>query len=233
MRMTRKALVALAAVVVVTTLANAARADVRRERSERRPYIVEVGEPYSIDMAAIKREALYIDNLKEYLTMYGYPEYAEIQEVEPEWPWGSYEVRMYYLRRNLEAVFGHVFISEAAPNSGVMKFQDDITPEKRHQIDVILAARSAPPVAAVPEQAPAAPAMEPAPAPPPPAPAAVEQPSGAGLTESLVARIEAAADRAAVAADKAAEQSEAAVRAADRTVSIVEKMESTVPPSKR
>ena len=232
--MMRKGLSVLIAVAVLPMLTNATRADVRREHSERRPYIVEVGEPYSIGTAVVDRESNTIDQLRDYLVAYGYPEYAEIQEIEPQWPWASYEVRLYYLRRNLEVVFGHVFVSEAAEDLGMMKFLDDITPEKRHQIDVILAARSAPPVVAPPPPPPPppAPVMESAPAPPPPAPPA-PPPSGAGLKESLVERIEAAADRAAVAADKAAEQSEAAVRAADRTTSIVEKMEQTAPSSKQ
>jgi hypothetical protein len=127
-------------------------------------------------------------------------------------------VRLYYLRRNIETDFGRVFLSAAMPNFGVLKFQGGIPSDKRHQIEVILQAREAP---------------QPPPAPPaviteePPAP---EEPQAGGLTEALVARIEAAAERAALAADHAAEQSEAAVRAADRTVSMVEKMVETAAP---
>lgn len=217
--MTRKGLFVLAAGIIFSAIAvGTSFGDVRRERTERRPYIVEVGEPYSISMSAVEREADKISEMQEYVGFYGYPDYAEVQEIEPEWPWESYEVRLYYLQRNLQTDFGHVFISPAMPHAGVMKFRGDIPPEKRHQIEVILQARETPP--------------PPLPQPVAEVPVAVAAPSeesqAGGLTEALVARIEAAAERAAQAADRAAEQSEAAVRAADRTVSVVEKMTASV-----
>ena len=56
--MTRKDLVAfVAAVVVAFTVAGTAHSDVRRARSERRPYIVEIGDPFPIDTQTIQREA--------------------------------------------------------------------------------------------------------------------------------------------------------------------------------
>jgi hypothetical protein len=134
---------------------------------------------------------------------------------------------LYYMRWNLEMDFGGVFISEAAPDLGVLKFRSEMTPEKRHEIEVVLQAREAPPVP--PVVAPVQAAPEPAPqAAPEPAPQAAPEPappSEGGLTEALVARIEAAAERAAQAADRAAQDSEAAARAAERTVNIVDKME--------
>ncbi len=209
-----------AVLTVLTTLILAvplsARGEVRRAISEDRPTIIEIGQPHEISMAALRRETRLISELGDYLGTYGRPDYAEIQEVAPQWPWEAYEVRLYYMDRNIEADFGHVFVSPAAPYYGMRKFTGPIPPDKRHQIDVILQVRQTPPPA---------PAVAAAP-PPPPAPAVVaQQPSTGGLTEALVARIEAAAERAAQAADNAAEQSEAAVRAADRTVNLVEKME--------
>jgi len=191
--------------------AGAAIGDVRRERPARRPYIVEVGQPYAIGVQKLQYEVDHISALKVYVEEYGYPDYAEIQEISPEWPWAPYEVRVYYMAWNLEVDFGPVFVSEATPNLGMLKFSGDITAEKRHEIEVVLQAREAPPP------------------PPPPAEAQAVQPppptTGGGLTESLVARIEAAAERAAQAADRAAQDSEAAARAAERTVNIVDKME--------
>lgn len=193
-------------------------ADVRRERTERRPYVVEVGEPYSITMPTLRNEGDYISELHSYLSLYGYPEFAEVQEIEPEWPWESYEVRLYYLRRNLEIDFGHVFVDMAMPNYGVLKYQGDIPADKRHEIEVILESRVTPP-------------------PPPPlttaaVPAAVvapPAPSSEGLiSEAVLSRLEAAAERAAQAADRATTESEAAARAAERTESIVSKMEESV-----
>jgi hypothetical protein len=197
--------------------------EVRRECSQRRPHIVEVGVPYEISLDRVLREGKRMSQVQEYISVNGMPDFAEIQAVEPEWPWETYEVRLFYLRPNIEAAFGHVVVSSAATTLGIMKFQGQITPEKRHQIDVILEARQAPPpppVAAV--APPAAPAAEMAPA--AAAPAEPEH-SGGLLNEALVSRIEAAAERAAQAAEQAATDSEAAVRAADRTVNVIEKME--------
>ncbi len=218
-----------AVLTVLTTLILAvplvARGEVRRAISEDRPTIIEIGQPHEISMAALRRETRFISELGDYLGTYGRPDYAEIQEVAPQWPWEAYEVRLYYMDRNIEADFGHVFVSPAAPYLGMRKFTGSIPPDKRHQIEVILQVRQTPPPA---------PAVAAAPPPPPPAPAVVaQQPSTGGLTEALVARIEAAAARAAQAADNAAEQSEAAVRAADRTVNLVEKMEQGAAPQPR
>jgi hypothetical protein len=226
--MTKRGLLALGTLALLGILASGTSfGDVRRTTSPRRPYIVEVGEPYSISPSTLEREADHLTPLRDYIGSYGYPDYTEIQEIEPEWPWESYEVRAYYMRRNLELDFGHVFISPAMPHFGVIKFQSDIPPDKRHQIEVILQTREMPPA-----PPPAPPAVAAAPAPPAPPAAevaqpetrAAEPPASGGLTEALVARIEAAAERAAQAADQAAEQSEAAVRAADRTTNLVNEM---------
>lgn len=210
--MTQKGLLVLTTVVLLSVLhSGAAFGDVRRERTARRPYIVEIGQPYAINAHRLQYEIDHISQLNEYVAKYGYPDYAEIQETSPEWPWEAYETRLYYLQRNLETDFSPVLLSPAAPNFGVLKFRGDITPEKRHEIELILQPREKP---AVPPPVAAA----------PPAVAA-QPPTDHGLTEALVARIEAAAERAAQAADRATAESEAAVRAADRTTNIVETME--------
>jgi hypothetical protein len=145
--MTNRLLGVLAAAVFFTSgVAAPARSDVRLRTTERRPYITEVGEPYAISLPTVRREARKISQLHEYLALYGEPDYAEVQEIEPEWPWESYEVRLYYMRRNIETDFGHVFISSAMPNFGVLKYQGPIPPDKRHEIEVILQARQLPEV---------------------------------------------------------------------------------------
>jgi hypothetical protein len=211
----RKLLAAALALAFAWIMPSSANAEVRRERTLRRPYIVEIGAPYSISMATLHTEAQKIVELKDYLTGYGYPDYVEIQEISPEWPWESYEVRLYYLRRNIEVDFGHVLtVDTPVPDFGVMKFQGGIPAQKRHEISVV-------------SEAPDSPAPTPQ---PPAAPAPAPQESN---LSTVVARIEAAAERAAQAADKAVEQSEAAERAANRTVTIVDKMlESTKPAAK-
>ena len=191
----RRCLMLIAVALAVGTPGVPLAQQVRLEVPERRPYIVEVGAPYSISMAAVEKQSLRISEMKTYLDQYGYPDYAEVQEIQPVWPWDSYEVRLYYMRRDLQADFGHVFLSEALPTFGVMKFMGSIPPDKRREIEVVLAAREAPPIAPI---------------------AAVEP------VEALVARVEAAAERAAQAAERAAEASEAANRAAERTANLVD-----------
>ncbi len=210
--MTRTGIAAVTTAVLLLA-AHSSLAEVRRERTERRPYIVEVGQPYPIGAERLAYEVQQISAARECIRDYGYPDYAEIQEISPEWPWEAYELRLYYMRPNLEVDFSPVFLSEALPNFGVLKSRAEITPEKRHEIEVVLQAREAPRV----------PVMVVAPA-PPQAPAA-PPPAAGGLSEALVARIEAAAERAAQAADRAAQDSEAAARAAERTVNIVNQME--------
>jgi hypothetical protein len=178
--------------------------NVRRERPSRRPYIVEVGEPHSISMETLQREADNLSELREYMQDYGVPDYAEIQEIEPQWPWEASEVRVYYLQRNLEVDFGHVILSGAMPDLGIEVFSGQIPPDKAHQIEVALQSRQ------VATLAPAGPTMTTAARP-------------GELSEALVARIEAAAERATQAADRAVADSDAAARAADRTERIVNK----------
>ena len=194
--------------VLAMVIPASARADVRRERSERRPYIVELGDPYSIDTETLQHEADYMSELSDYVSTYGYPDYAEVQEIAPDWPWDPYEVRLYYLRRNLETDFGHVIMSAALTDLGVLKFQGDIPSEKRQRIEMALQAHPSPPAA-----------TESTAASRPTAPVA------GGLSATLVARLEAAAERAAQAAERAEAESDAAARAADRAVRIVDKME--------
>jgi len=206
---------AVAAVVLGSALPAHAVGNVRRETTAYRPYIIEVGEPYEISLTARQTEAETLSELSEYFRDYGYPDFAEVQEIEPQWPWAPREVRIYYLRRNLEADFGHVIISSALTTLGVAAYIGEIPPEKAHQIEVILQARQTPP-----PLVPAPMAMAPA-----AAETTAEAPSKGWLNEALVARIEAAAERASQAADRAVAESDAAVSAADRTENIVNQLE--------
>jgi hypothetical protein len=215
----QRSAVLTATLLLTLTVAGGAFGDVRHETTERRPYIVEIGDPYSISRATLQREAQVISALREHLELYGYPDYAEIQEIQPDWPWTAYEVRLYYMRRNLEADYGHVNLSVAALSFGLLKFVGDIPADKRHQIEETLQSRSAPPAGSAVAMA----------APPPAGALRAGGPRSAEISEALVGRVEAAAERAAQAADRAVQESDAAARAADRTVNIVDKMEHQAP----
>jgi hypothetical protein len=218
----RKSAVVTVALLLTLTAAGGAFGDVRRETTERRPYITEIGEPHPISRAALRREADANTTLSEHIELFGYPDYAEIQEIQPDWPWATYEVRLFYMERNLEADYGRVNFSKAAPNFGLLKFVGDIPAEKRHQIEEGMQAHGASPAGSAVAMA---------------APPAQAQQGGAsrsgGLNEALVGRVEAAADRAEQAADRAVQESDAAVRSADRTVSIVDKLEHHAPAKHR
>src|SRR5262245_8407366 len=90
----RKLVVLSAAMLMTVTVAGGAFGDVRREKTERRPYIVEIGDPYAISLNTLYREARGISELRENLALYGDPDYAEIQEIQPDEPWETYEVRL-------------------------------------------------------------------------------------------------------------------------------------------
>ncbi|MBP1687460.1 MAG: hypothetical protein H6Q33_3603 [Deltaproteobacteria bacterium] len=189
----------VAAVALIAAISGTAFGDVRRVRPARRPYITEVGQPYAIYAGALDQEIRRISDLRTYVNRYGYPDYAEIQEVVPDWPWQPYEVRLYYLDRDVEAAFGAVNLSPAAPNFGVMKSHGTITREKRREVETVLRSRA---------QAPSA-----------------RLAASTDRMEALVSRVEAATERAVQAADRAVADSEAASRAAERTVATVQKME--------
>jgi len=163
--MTHRRLFVLATVILLSAATGRpCVGDVRRERTAQRPTVTEVGEPYSISMATLQREAEKISDLRDFMIRNGYPDYAEVQEVAPQWPWESYEVRLYYMHWNLEVDFGRVLFSSALADLGVEKFQGEIAPEKRHEIAVILQARQAPPAPPAAEAPPVAPPIAPAPA---------------------------------------------------------------------
>ncbi len=152
--MTQSSHIVLATVILfASVVARPAAAEVRRERTERRPYITEVGEPRSIGPAALQREAEKASDMRDFFLRHGSPDYAEVQEIAPEWPWESYEIRTYYMHWNLEVTFGRVLFSEAMPDLGLLKFQGEIPPEKRHAIEVILEAHAAAATAAPPAPA--------------------------------------------------------------------------------
>jgi len=186
--------------------------DVRRVTPPNRPYIVEIGDPQPIGPRALQKEEKINSDLRRYIDFYGWPDYAEIQEIEPNIPWDAYEVRCFYLRRDREIAFGRAYISPVVTDLGIIKYQGRIDPATR---DRIVALITPPPSTAgeEPEHVEFKPVTAPAPA--------VAQPDE---IEMMVRRIEAAAERASVAADNAAAASEAASASADRTVNILGKI---------
>ena len=106
-------------------------AGIRRHTPQNRPYIVELGAPEAIDDMRLQREMRKNTDLRGYVARYGYPEVAEIQEIVPQSPWDSYEVRLYYIRRNQALAFSRAFISPIIDDFGLLKHTGKVLPEDR------------------------------------------------------------------------------------------------------
>ena len=94
-----------------------------------RPDVFDVGEPMSIDRAGLHRQMLRITELAEFIKKYGWPDYAEIQEVSVKEPFAPYEVRIYYLSREQELAFGHVYVAPDVTHYGIKKYVGRIPAE--------------------------------------------------------------------------------------------------------
>lgn len=174
-----------------------------------RPGIVDLDEPVLIDRDALRREMRLNADLSHYIDLYGWPDYAEIQEVELQEPFAPYEVRLYYLKQNHYLAYGRVYIAPSVEDFGMRKFEGPIPPatlnrlltatlEKARQEAAEREAAMAPPAEAVevdvalpegeaieaPEEA--APAMEAEPAPPAAEPAPAGDSSEAEIPEETL-----------------------------------------------
>lgn len=107
--------------------AGVAAADLRRAVG--RPELIEVGEPSLISHDLLRQEMERNVSLREYIELYGWPDYAEIQEVKVPEPLAPYEVRLYYLRRNQELAYSRVFVSPAFPRAGIRTYDGPIPEE--------------------------------------------------------------------------------------------------------
>ena len=114
-------------IVATVTISGTAFADLRKALG--RPEILEIGEPTLISPATLRREADRNSDLKEQIELYGWPDYAEIQRTAVVEPLEDYEVRLYYLSREREVVFVHVFVSPGVVDYGIKRYEGPIPPE--------------------------------------------------------------------------------------------------------
>jgi len=128
--------------------------------AKERPDIIEVGDPVLVGRNVLEREIRVNTSLRDYIELYGWPDYAEIQEITVLDPWAAYEVRIYYLHRDQYLVFGRVHVAPSVDDYGVLKYDGHIDPDT---LDRLLTA--APPAEV--EPAPVEVAPPPPPAPPP------------------------------------------------------------------
>lgn len=182
-----------------------------------RPDVMEVGEPVLISREVLHREANTNSAMAEYIAKYGQPDYAVVQRTAVEEPYiafAPYEVRLYYVDRDQEIIFGRVQVSEAIRSFGIRKWLGPIRPETMDWL-LSASARPAVPMAEVQQDE-----FQPA---PPVVIAAAAESTGTATTEDLIERMEAAAERAAIAAETAAVASRSAEAAANRAADTIDR----------
>jgi len=93
-----------------------------------RPDIMEVGDPILITRRVLGMEMRRNVDLRDWVHLYGAPDYAEVQEIQIDPPWAPYEVRLYYVRRNAYLAFGRVNVAPNVYDYGVRKYIGGIDP---------------------------------------------------------------------------------------------------------
>jgi hypothetical protein len=116
-----------------------------------RPELTEVGDPILINHRLLAREMTRNVDLRDWVRLYGAPEYSEVQEIQIDPPWAPYEVRLYYLRRNAYLAFGRVNVAPSVYDYGVRKYIGPINPAV---VERLLTAQPAGPVAPAANAAP-------------------------------------------------------------------------------
>jgi hypothetical protein len=121
------------------TLAARVQADELRPAVDR-PEILEVGDPILITRKVLALEMRRNTDLRDWIRLYGAPDYAEVQEIQIDPPWAPYEVRLYYLKRDSYLAFGRVNVAPNVYDYGVRKY---VGPINAAEIDRLLTAQPA------------------------------------------------------------------------------------------
>ena len=128
-------------VLVAGSLALALRAQADELRpAVDRPEILEVGDPLLITRRLLRLEMRRNVELRDWVQLYGAPDYSEVQEIQIDPPWAPYEVRLYYLKQNAYLAFGRVNVAPNVYDYGVRKYFGRINPAV---IDRLLTAQPA------------------------------------------------------------------------------------------
>ena len=105
-----------------------------------RPEIIEVGDPILISKRTLAAEMSRNSDLRDWVRLYGPPDYAEVQELEIDPPFAPYEVRLYYVKGNADLAFGRVHVAPSLYDYGVRKYIGKIDPA---ELDRLLTAAPA------------------------------------------------------------------------------------------
>lgn len=117
-----------------------------------RPEIIEVGDPILISRRTLAAEMTRNSDLRDWVRLYGVPEYAEVQEIEIEPPFAPYEVRLFYVKGNAYIAFGRVHVAPSLYDYGVRKYIGKIEPS---ELDRLLTAQPAVDIATAQDISPA------------------------------------------------------------------------------
>ena len=112
-----------------------------------RPEIIEVGDPILISRRTLAAEMTRNSDLRDWVRLYGAPDYAEVQELEVDPPFAPYEVRLYYVKGNSYLAFGRVHVAPTLYDYGVRKYIGHIDPA---ELDRLLTAEPAVDIATAP-----------------------------------------------------------------------------------
>lgn len=129
----------VAIAVVAAAGGQQVRADEVRSAPDR-PDIIDVGSPILITRAMLAAEMRRNTDLRDWVRLYGAPDYAEVQEIQIEPPFAPYEVRLYYVRQNAYLAFGRVHVAPNVYDYGVRKYGGPIN---AGVLDRLLTAKSA------------------------------------------------------------------------------------------
>lgn len=107
-----------------------------------RPDIADVGDPILINRKVLALEMKRNSDLRDWVRLYGAPDYAEVQEIEIDPPFAPYEVRLYYIKGNAYLAFGRVHVAPSLYDYGVRKYYGHLTAS---ELDRLLTAQPAMP----------------------------------------------------------------------------------------
>ncbi|MGH7790524.1 MAG: hypothetical protein ACRERC_26925 [Candidatus Binatia bacterium] len=131
----RIALVTLA--VVSLGLVGTAGAQTQTRPAVDRPEIQDVGDAMLINRQVLRLEMKRNSDLRDWVRLYGLPDYAEVQQITIDPPWAPYEVRLYYIDGNAYIAFSRVNVAPNLYDYGVRKY---IGPINAGELDRLLTA---------------------------------------------------------------------------------------------
>ena len=130
------------AMVVVAAVIGVGRAEAQltAEMAPDRSDIIDVGDPILISRRTLAAEMTRNSDLRDWVRLYGAPDYAEVQKIEIQPPFAPYEVRLYYLEGNMYLAFGRVHVAPSLYDYGVRKYIGHVNQE---DVDRLLTAQAA------------------------------------------------------------------------------------------